>query len=212
MTEEFFNSITPLLRYKTYSSLVEDIYISSLVESFERLKAVPGIADMTENHIRNHLAFDLENHNTLLYPFFQTKLLKLTKENTLLLSPEETKRTDIEFFISGAGDFVVECKKLQSADQRYISEGINRFVTKVYARSAQEAGLLGFVVGGKCASVMAGLRTRIGNERSFDKEYIHPTKTCGAYKFSFHSLHKRESIAAILLHHLFVDLVHAVDN
>lgn len=212
MTQEFLESIQPLLRYKTYSELVEDLYIPSIIESCERIKKEPGIAGMKETEIRNHLAYDLENHNLLLKPLFQTKTLKLTKENTLLLSPTETKRTDIEFFISGTNDFVVECKNLSSADQRYIKEGVDRFVKKVYASSAAEAAMLGFVVGGKCASVMAGLKTRIEREISFDKEYIHSTATCGAYEFSFHTMHKREGTTAIFMHHLFVDLIQAESN
>src|ERR1700752_248565 len=104
MTGSFLESISNNLRFNTYSELVEGLYIPALIESFDRLKLIPGFSGKTENEIRNHLAFDLENNNKILSAFIQHKIVKLTKENTLLLTPEETKRTDIEFFISWFGD------------------------------------------------------------------------------------------------------------
>lgn len=206
MMPDFLDNINKHLRYSSYSTLVEDLYIKALIDSFERLSVIPGIANKTENQIRNHLAFDLENNNQLLALLFQTKLLKLTKENTLLITPIDTKRTDIEFYISGSGDFIVECKNLKSADQRYISEGIDRFVNKVYGAADAEAALIGFVVGGKVNSILSRMEVRIQNEASCVKNYTHATKKCNGYEFSFHSSHIRSNISTIILHHLFVNL------
>lgn len=206
MTPEFIRNIYDSLKYKSYSSLVEDLYVSSLLDSFQRIKGIPGLNSKTENEIRNYLVFDLENYNKLLSPYLQQKILKLTKENTILLTPEETKRTDIEFFMSGYGDFVAECKNLRSVDQRYIDDGVNRFINELYSKKDSDSAMLGFVISGNISSIIAGLKTRVEKVDSFSKEDNHPDEKCKEYDFSFHSTHKRNSGNPILIHHLFVDL------
>jgi nitrogen regulatory protein PII-like uncharacterized protein len=203
MTNDFLNNIgLHFLRFRSYKDIVEGLYLPAIVDSFRRLKNVQGIIRLTENEIRNHLVFDLENGNTILSPFLKTKTVKLTKENTLLLSPLETRRTDFEFFFSGFGDFVVECKNLKSAEQRYINEGVNRFVREDYSKSDESAGMIGFIVAeGKVNTIVTKLQEKIQKESSF----VFNTNLqglCAGYKYSFHSTHSRVT-QPIVLYHLF---------
>lgn len=208
MTNGFWlGASSGLLRFKSYSDLVENLYIKALIDSFQRLQATPGIKSQIENVIRNHLAYDLEKNNSILRPYLQNKILKLTKENTILQSPLVSGRTDIEFFMSFYGDFVVECKNLKSAEQRYITDGVSRFTTEFYSKDDSEAGMIGFIVGGNISSITPNLSIRVEKESTFDKTLkSHLSLKCLAYKDSFHSSHTRPTKGAILIHHLFVAL------
>jgi hypothetical protein len=206
MTSDFFHNIPGgLLRFNSYTEIIENLYLAAIIDSFERLKTVSGIAGLPENKIRNHLVFDLENDNDLLRPFLETKTLKLTKENTLLLSPNETKRTDFEFFISGHGDFVVECKNLASAEKRYIDKGIKRFTEEYYAKKDDRAAMIGFVISNDINKLITRLNKKVQDESSFIK-IPSLEDLCIGYEYSFHSSHKRLSRADIILYHLFVML------
>jgi hypothetical protein len=205
MVDFWANEAAGILKFETYADLVENLYQRALVESISHIKSVPDINTLIETAIRNHLAYDLENNNTQLRPYLEYKTLKLTKENTLLLSPTQSKRTDIEFFISGFGDFVVECKNLKSADQRYIEEGINRFIQGFYSSRDSEAGMIGFIVGGKITTIIPKMISKINAEPS-SVDDIDEQGICSDYNSSFHSNHHRANNTQIYIHHLFVDL------
>lgn len=193
------------LKFKSYSDLVENLYQHAVIDSFPNLQAVVGINRLSENTIRNHLVYYLENSNSILQPYLQKKIIKLTKENTVLHSPTETRRTDIEFFMSGYGDFVIECKNLNSADRRYIDDGLLRFVNEFYSTNDSEAGMIGFIVGGSIAGIESNLLAKIRVESSFVSMCPSFAKCC-TYPYSFHTIHKRQTKPNIYVHHLFIDL------
>lgn len=203
MTTDFWSNAKSLLKYKSYSDLVENLYQNAIINSFNRLQKIKNIGSLTENTIRNHLAFDLENDNPILRPYLQSKILKLTKENTLLLSAVNTKRTDIEFFISGYGDYVIECKNLSSAEQRYINEGVKRFTNEFYSSDDSEAGMIGFIIGGDISSILGNLENKVKQDGTFAST---PSNKCNKYIYSFHSTHTRNTKSNIYIHHLFINL------
>jgi len=207
MTADFFQSIGGLLlKYNSYARLVEDLYLTAIVDSFKRLQKIPNISTLKENDIRYHLVFDLENNNQILRPFIQSKTLKLTKENTILLSPSDRKRTDIEFFISLRGEFIIECKNLKSVEQRYVDDGIKRFTDEYYAKEDSEAGMIGFVVAGDFSKIIDGLKTIVAKRKLSPSSEELLRELCIKYKYSFHSKHDRKTKQPILLHHVFVCL------
>lgn len=208
MTEyDFYKSICSSFQFSNYQELVEKLYLTAIVDSFKRIQNILGIKDLIENKIRNHLAYDLENNNKILQPFLQIKLLKLTKENTLLLSPIVTKRTDIEFFISGFGGFVVECKNLSGAEQRYINDGVLRFTEEYYSKSDKEASMIGFVVGGDIVKIITGLKIKVEKHQPTRNCKNLLSQKCIKYQYGFHSEHNRKTQQPIFLHHLFVSLI-----
>jgi hypothetical protein len=186
--------------------MVEDLYLKAIVDSFSRIQLKVGLKDLKENDIRNHLVYDLENNNNILKPLLDNATLKLTKENTLLISPSETKRTDIEFFISLLGDFVVECKRLGSIDSRYINEGVHRFTNEIYAAKDTEAGMIGFVNSGDIDTICPGMNLKIQLDDSYIDDKGSLPNRCNNFDYSFHTLFKRKSKKEILIHHLFVKL------
>jgi hypothetical protein len=204
---DFFKSISNSFQFNSYQELVEKLYITAIVDSFQRIQKVSGIKKQKENEIRNHLVFDLENNNILLQPFLQTKILKFTKENTILLSATETKRTDIEFIISVFGDFVVECKNLSSVEQRYVDDGLIRFTEEYYSKSDLDASMIGFIVAGNIAKIIDGLKLRVVQHNSTTNCQRLLNQLCINYQYSFHSEHNRKIQRPIIIHHLFVTLV-----
>ena len=205
MTTDWLGENKDLLKFKSYSDLVENLYQNAILDSFQRLQAIPGIGSNTENVIRNHLAYDLEKANSILQPYLQKKILKLTKENTILPSSTTTRRTDIEFFMSSYGDFVVECKNLRSADQRYINDGLIRFTNEVYSTEDSEAGMIGFIVGGDIAKIQLNLHNKLKGHGTYLVSPLASSK-CNGYVYSFHSTHKRTTKSAIYIHHLLINL------
>jgi hypothetical protein len=206
MNSDFFKGLLKNVRYDNYSKLIEGLYIPAIIDSFQRLKNIPQISNLIENKIRNNLVYDLENNNPILKPFLQNNILKLTKENTILISPAITKRTDIEFFISLYGEFVVECKSLRSAEQRYIDEGVARFTSEFYSKNNSEAGMIGFIVNGPMDKIMDGLIMKVQKHQLVLNSNYRLKQNCVSYIHSFHSEHNRITKNSILIHHLLIYL------
>jgi len=207
MNFDFFQSINKLVfKYNSYTKLVEGLYLTAIVDSFQRLQKISPISTLTENEIRNNLVYDIENNNQLLRPYLQKKILKLTKENTILLSPIQTKRTDIEFFITIRGDFIVECKKLTSAEQRYVDDGLVRFTEEYYSRSDSEASMVGFISGGNISRIIDGLKIKVVQHNPTPNCQRLLNKLCIKHQYSFHSEHNRKTKLSIMIHHLFFAL------
>jgi hypothetical protein len=206
MTSDFIKSIGGLaFKYNSYSKLVEDLYLSAIVDSFQRILNIPQIKTLTEPEIRNYLAFDLINKNQFLQPYLQSNILQINIENHILLSPIIIKRTDIEFFISRC-HFVVECKNLKYVDQEYINEGVVRFTEEYYSKSDSEAGMIGFIVDGNINKIINGLKQRVvAHEPTANCQQL-SDQPCINYAYSFHSEHNRKTQQSILVHHLFVNL------
>jgi len=212
MSKDFFDNIqSKFLKFSSFENLVEELYLTSIVDSYSRVSLISGIDSLIENQIRDKVYFDLENNNEILKEFIQNKTLKLTNENRII-NETDVFRTDIEFFVSAMGTFVIECKRLSSAEQRYIDDGVARFTSLQYSKHETEAAMLSFIVGGNVASISKNLKDKSSKHEPSDDIALFLDKLCMKHPHSFHSKHKRKSIDPILLHHLFFDFTNLSSN
>jgi hypothetical protein len=212
MSKDFFDNIqSKFLKFSSFENIVEELYLTSIVDSYSRVILIGGIESLIENQIRDKVYFDLENNNEIIKEFIQNKTVKLTNENRII-NEVEVFRTDIEFFISTLGTFVIECKRLSSAEQRYVDEGVARFTALQYSKHESEAAMLSFIVGGNVAAISKGLKDRSSKHEPTTDIASFLNQLCLNQPHSFHSKHKRKSLDPILLHHLFFDFTKVSPN
>lgn len=192
-------------KYPTQRDVIEQLYIQAIIDSYARVKTIPNIGKLSEPKIRNKLAYDLENKNGVIKDWINERIIQLTTEGQII-KKEDIYRTDIVFFISGFGSFVIECKRLTSAEQRYIGDGIRRFTDLEYAQKDEFAGMISFVVRGNILTIVEKL-TRKVKAFNFDSafENLLGSKYAG-WDTSFQSNHIRINNERIHIYHLFFAL------
>lgn len=199
-------------KYKTQREVIEGLLLMAIIDSYGRVKGIRGIERYSENRIRDEFVRDFERQSPYLKGYIANRTIKLTNENRILLE-NETFRTDIEFFIGGYGDFVVECKRLIAAEQRYIRggqrneayqvDGIERFTSLAYARRDACAGMVAFVVAGEIRRIMGALIAEIRKFRFCSAYDGLLTEPCSNWQDSFQSRHTRIDDTEIHIYHLF---------
>lgn len=186
------------LAYKSKQELIEELYLKSIVNSYSRLIKTIGI----ENDIRDRFIYDFYNVSPLLKELIQANILYVNWERWVFKNENNLGRTDLSFAISGF-EYVVECKRLKSASQKYISEGLYRFIKNEYSSNESYAGMIGFVVEGNITDISDELKNKCVKEKfnnnSFAKEKLKD------WKFGFKTAHNRVDKTEINLHHLFFE-------
>jgi len=192
------------LGFKSKEDLFENLYLKAIIDSYHRIKK----DSILEGKIRDRFVFDLELENPWTKDWIQLQILSLNTERRIIVSEEERSRADISFFISGVGDFTIECKRLESADTRYLDGGIGRFVELKYAKyDSRHAGMIGFVINGEIKPIVAALKTKV-NEFHFSPGFENLLKKrCSDWEYSFQSRHDRSNNTQIHLYHLFFDFI-----
>lgn len=192
------------LGYKSKEDLIENLYLKAFVDSYRRI----GRTSILEEKIRDQFVYDFEWKNPLTKNLIQQQILILTWERWLNVSEEEKRRADICFSISGL-EFIIECKRLKSADAKYLSAGVKRFVELKYAKNDTHAGMVGFVTGGETGKIVNTLRKKVEGF-CFSPGYEHLlNEPCSAWRDSFQSRHDRVNRTSIHLYHLFFEFFHS---
>jgi len=192
---DFINSNLSKLGYSTKQDIIENLFIKSLIESYNRIDKNIGF----ENEIRDRFRDDLYFHDdSILKKWLQGNIVFLDWENWLFTNDKKLARTDMTFKLSGM-KFIVECKRLKSPDKAYIDEGLERFINLKYSGGDEYAGVIGFVISGDSEIVCNELRFRIQIlEHTTSIEDI-------SNMVGFESFHKRIDITQICIYHLFFD-------
>ena len=191
---DFVRSIISQIGYDSKKDLIENLFIKSLKESYNRIDKNIG----HENEIRDRFVKDLYQTDSEIKKWLQLKYIDIIWENWVFTPDFELARTDIAFKLSGL-HFILECKRLKSADKAYIDEGLDRFVNLKYAQGDEYAGMIGFVISGDKYAISEGLQSKIEpltHTQSLKKTLPIPF---------FNSIHQRTDNSQIELYHLFFD-------
>lgn len=190
---DFINSNLLKLGYASKQDIIENLFIQSLIESYNRIDKNIGI----ENEIRDRFRDDLYFHNdSLVKKWLQLNIIFLDWENWVFTSGRELARTDITFKLSGI-KFIIECKRLKSADKAYIEEGVERFISLKYSEGDEYSGMAGFVIAGDKTSICKDLKDKIASLK-------HTTTISKISSFDrFTSNHIRIDKTQIEVYHLF---------
>jgi hypothetical protein len=224
MSNLFYKSLKPynpifredlLKRFPLPQDLIEGLILRAAIEAYSRIQLKPSVKLMIENSIRNLFVEDFKLYNSPLNGYIQNKVITITSEdqaNTKSL----IQRTDIAFHSNiHQIQFVIECKRLSSAETRYVQgkikngeyeiDGLEKFLHLNYAENDAIAGMVGFVVGGDIVKITSGLKNKV--------EIFHPASImnrhiilkCLDWDNSFQSIHLKNDETELLLYHLLFD-------
>lgn len=110
--------------------------------------------------------------------------------------------------------FAFECKKLDaktgisSLQQKYIDEGLARYIAGKYAKEVDFGGMLGFVVAGNVANIINDMKKKV-KIYCFVHTHAHLLNIlCNNCSTSFQSKHERENnLGNIHIYHLFLNFI-----
>lgn len=200
--ELFMKSALDYLGLKSKEDLIENIYLKAFIDAYQRISKT----SVLEGEIRDRFVKDFEWENSYTTDLIQQQILILTWERWINVSQEEKSRADISLSISGI-EFIVECKRLEFSDIKYINDGIKRFVELKYARQDTCAGMIGFVIAGNIDAICNRLKSKV-QKFQFTANNDHLLLTnCLDWKRSFQSKHNRNNKTTIHLYHLFFDFI-----
>lgn len=202
LKQEYYRFGLLKLNYKSKKDLYENLYIKAIVNAYRRINKSAAL----ENEIRDRFILDLEKENKLTRDLIQNEILQLDFERPHFVSPTEKRRTDIVFFISGFGRFTIECKRLfkeSSKNEKYIDEGLKRFIELKYSSKESYAGMIGFIISGDILTTMHNLNVKVKNYHFVLSENNLLTKKCVDWKYSYQSKHNRLNNTKIHIYHLF---------
>ncbi len=186
------------LGFTSLKDLIENLYLSSLIEAFKRLNKTE-IVDLSENAIRDKLQYELSFNCGELSKLLHNRTIWLDAEGQIITEEQKRKRTDINLFIP-CFLYVIECKKVKDVSKRqYINEGINRFISRIYINKTDKyAGMCSFVVADDINRIIEELTKKVSE--FYSKEII--TETIGKFDTSFRSIHVKDDLE-IYIYHLF---------
>jgi hypothetical protein len=185
-----------VLGYKSKQDLIENLFIKSINDTYNRIDKNIGI----ENDIRDRFIYDFYYKSNMLKGLINRNILFVNWERWVFKNEDDLGRTDLSFAISGI-EFMVECKRLKSANSQYINEGLHRFINKDYSENESYAGIMGFVVEGDIQNICFSLETKCKRESYCENDFV-KKKTYNAEN-SFITSHKRNKIENINIYHLF---------
>ncbi len=205
-------------KYPTIRALIEELYLMAIIEAYNWINDNGSVAGLLENEIRNKFTHHFKCHNSVLKGYINNYTIVLTKENEVY-TKDETQRTDIELISPGhENKFVVECKRLNSAETRYIHgttdkkgiykiDGMEKFIELIYSEGDEYAGMIGFIIKGNPMKIANKLKLKIKDFcPSSDMAFLLEQK-CADWELSFQSKHIRNNNKAIHFYHMFFDFV-----
>ena len=197
MKQFFKETLKEASRYQSKKE-IEDLCFRSLIDSYNRVKQIKGIASLNENKIRDEFIIDLETKNNLIKHAIDNFIIIVIPESW---DPLKRKRSDIRFILPLIKrNLVFECKKLSSAEKRYLDEGLLRFIKLEYSERDEHAGMIGFIIKPKnLVDIISKIKEKVCKFHFsclIDKEVFE-------WPYSFQSIHVRVDSREILIYHLF---------
>lgn len=196
--EQFIQYGLGRLGYKSKQDLIENLYLKAIIDSYERINKTFGI----ENEIRDRFVHDFHYKNPLLMKWIQANIIYINWERWVFKNEEDLGRADLSFAISGL-EFIIECKRLKNASQKYIDEGLHRFINQDYSANETYAGMLGFVIGGEIENISSGILRKCETEKCIHNTFAQQKYT--NWEYSFKTAHLRKDCSAINIYHLFLN-------
>lgn len=179
-------------RYKSVKEIKNLCYVA-LIDSYRRVKEVKGVSDLDENNIRNQFVLDIELKNETIRHALENDVIRIVPESCDIV---KRRRPDIVFLIPHICDLVFECKKLVSAEDKYLNDGLIRFIRLDYAEKEDEAGMIGFILNKTIPRTLKDKVKKFHCIRLIDTPVLD-------FPNSFWSEHKRINSKLILISHLF---------
>ena len=195
IVEDFLNNNLGRLGYANKKDLIERLYLGSLTDAYGRIAHTIS----KENDIRDRFITDLYQTPSELKNWLDLKIIYLDWENWKFKPDMTLARADISFKLTGV-EFIIECKRLSTAEKAYFDEGLTRFITHHYAKGDIYAGMIAFVISDRDDAILKGLK-----EKSKSYSYVETpfsNSTFAGLSASFQSSHERTDKSVVNVYHL----------
>ncbi|MBK8566081.1 MAG: hypothetical protein IPN76_22745 [Saprospiraceae bacterium] len=205
-----------VVKFPDTQTLIERLYLAAILDAYTRIRAISGIVGLMENKIRNEVVRDFKFNNPIIKEYFQSKTIYLASENQANTASLE-QRTDLEIH-SGhhQHNFVIECKNLTHAENRYVQgrikngeyrhDGLEKFVDLTYAETDDEGAMLSFIVNGTPTLIVSTLNQKVQAFKPSSDCANLSLQKCVEWDLSFQSSHICTNGKVFRLYHLFYDL------
>lgn len=196
--EQFIQNGLGCLGFKSKQDIIENLYLKVIVDSYARLDKDIGI----ENDIRDRFVYDFYHKSSITKNLLQANILFINWERWIFKNENDLGRADLSFAISGL-EFIIECKRLKNASQKYIDEGLHRFINNEYSVNESHSAMLGFVIGGNINDIRMGILRKCKIQK-----YIHNEFSQQKYidwEHNFKTAHSRKDNSEINIYHLFFE-------
>jgi hypothetical protein len=148
---------------------------------------------LSENEMRDKFVIDMQNDCKLIKTELENATIRIIPESW---DPDKKKKPDLVFFITGIGDFTFECKKLSSDKNKYLNDGLMRFISLAYAEKEIEAGMIGFTLDSEIPQRLKDKIRQFHCSKFIDKPVLN-------FPDSYKSIHTCNNSKDILIFHLF---------
>jgi len=196
--EQFIRNGLDCLGYKSKQDLIENLYLKAIIDSYYRIDKKIGI----ENDIRDRFIHDFYNESPLLKKWIQANIIFVNWERWVFKNEIDLGRADLSFAISGM-EFIVECKRLKNDSQKYIDEGLKRFLNNEYSANESMSAMIGFIIEGNITGIRIGIMKKCQTvnytQNKFTQQEYHD------WEHSFKTNHQRNDNTDISLYHLFFE-------
>lgn len=186
------------LGFKSRQDLIENLYIKSIYDTYERIDKNIGI----ENEIRDRFINDFYQSSPYLKKWIQANIIFVSWERWVFKNESDLGRTDLSFAISGF-EYVVECKRLKNANQKYIDEGLMRFINEDYSRNESYVGMIGFVINERVEDICSELKIKCSKPNFLNNNFVNKKLEFGENYFT--TSHSRGDKQDINVYHLFLE-------
>ena len=89
-TEETVKKIRGFrLKYSSHKEVIEKLYLNALINSFERIKCIQGINELSENDIRDKFQYDLEHSNPIITEYISNNTITFNSESQININSEQ---------------------------------------------------------------------------------------------------------------------------
>lgn len=196
--EQFIRNGLGCLGYKSKQDIIENLYLKAIVDSYNRIDKNIGI----ENDIRDRFVHDFYYKSPLLTKWIQSNIIFVNWERWVFKNETDLGRADLSFAISGL-EFIVECKRLKNANQKYIDEGLHRFLNNEYSENESCSAMLGFIIEGNIKDIRLGILRKCETENYIQNEFTQQKYT--DWEHNFKTTHSRKNNSEINVYHLFFE-------
>jgi hypothetical protein len=201
----FLKANLDLFGFRSKQEIIEQVFLQSIIDSYGRV--LHTVAN--ENDIRDRFMKDIYTTPSGLRDWLQQSLMYLDWENWKFTAGMTLARADISFKLTGC-EFIIECKRLKSADKAYIDEGLERFRTLHYSKEHEFAGMIGFIINSNAAPIVAGLKGRVSSHYPVTTSFS--ATSFSGWANSFQSSHERSDKSGINVYHLFFEFNNVLEE
>lgn len=209
LTPDNFRISVGQTKYKGNFNGIKTLILENVITSYQKLRVEEKWKSLTSERDFRDLIVERMRTNSLFN--YWLSINREAQEGFY----SEIGYSDIKIDIAASGRyFAFECKRLDdkigksSLQQKYIDDGLNRFIIGKYAEEDDFGGMVGFIVTGKIENIVLDMKKKVKNYYFVRSYGFLLNRFCDNCLTSFQSKHERKNrLGNIHIYHLFLDFI-----